>query len=155
MNIALQKTLVVAVATIIGTLSAIPCATHLKQDRDEPATSKFMQRKLDYSRDIVSGLATEDFEQISKAAQDMMLLSHEADWNVATTPQYLKASSDFRDTVKRLREAGHQKNLDGATLAYFEVTLNCVRCHKQLRHKEKLSPKLNNKPSKLSNEKQN
>ena len=92
-----------------------------------------MNQKLDYSREIVAGLATEDFQKISKGAQDLMLLSHEADWNVATTPQYLKASSDFRDTVGRLRDAGKEKNLDGATIAYFEVTLNCVRCHKQLR----------------------
>jgi hypothetical protein len=96
-------------------------------------SSEFMQRKLDFTRAVVDGLATEDFQKISKGAQDLMLLSHEADWKVITTPEYLKMSRDFRETTGRLREQGRQKNLDGATLAYFEVTLNCIRCHKQLR----------------------
>ncbi len=108
-----------------------------EQEKIDQSTSKFMRRKLQYSRDVVEGLSVENFDQITKAAQNMMLMSHEADWKVVTTPQYLKASSDFRDTVARLRSAGKEKNLDGATLAYFEVTLNCVRCHKQLRQKPK------------------
>jgi cytochrome c556 len=96
-----------------------------------------MQRKLDFTRAVVAGLATEDFEKISKGAQDLMLLSHEADWKVITSPEYLKMSREFRETTERLREQGRQKNLDGATIAYFEVTLNCIRCHKQLRQQQK------------------
>lgn len=106
------------------------------QDQDEQVeedTTPFMLRKLTYSRDIVSGLALEDFELISKRAQDLMLLSHEADWKVLTTPEYLKMSSDFRGSAERLRNNANEKNLDGATLSYFEVTLNCVRCHKYIR----------------------
>jgi hypothetical protein len=98
-------------------------------------SSEFMQRKLDFTRSIVDGLATEKFEKITKGAQDLMLLSHEADWKVVTSPEYLQASREFRVTTERLREQGRKKNLDGATLAYFEVTLNCIRCHKQLRQK--------------------
>ena len=124
------KAVTITLLTIAGGLLAVSAQ---QQDVIEEDTSKFMNRKLDYSREIVEGLTTENYKQITKAAQDMMLLSHEADWNVATSPQYLKASSDFRDTVSRLRDAGDSKNLDGATIAYFEVTLNCVRCHKQLR----------------------
>lgn len=129
-----KKLLLATIATVLGGFSAY---FNYVQDeaKIEKSQSGFMEQKLDYSREIVAGLATEDFERIGKAAQGMMLLSHEADWNVATTPEYLKASSDFRDTTARLRDVSHNKNLDGATLAYFEVTLNCVRCHKQLRHR--------------------
>ena len=123
----------VSAATLIGVLSAF----FSQQDGEtkiEQTTSAFMAKKLDYSREIVAGLATENFERIGKAAEDLMMLSHEADWEVITTEEYLKASRDFRDTAARLRDVSHEKNIDGATLAYFEVTLNCVRCHKQLRH---------------------
>lgn len=120
--------------TVAGSISL---GTYFQEpDKVEPDSSKFMQRKLEYSKAIVGGLATEDFEEIAKAAQDLMLLSHESVWQVATTPEYLKASSDFRDTTARLRTEAREKNLDGATIAFFEVTLNCVRCHKQLRLKE-------------------
>lgn len=107
----------------------------VKQDQDKVETTPtpFMLRKLDHSRDIVSGLAMEDFEMIAKNAQDLMALSQDAEWQVLTTPEYLKLSSEFRGSAERLREAASSKNLDGSTLAYFEVTLNCVRCHKYIR----------------------
>lgn len=75
----------------------------------------------------------EDYEAISKSAQDLIMFSHESDWNVITTERYLQMSSEFRSSADRLRKAGHEKNIDSATLAYFEVTLNCVRCHKYVR----------------------
>ena len=104
-----------------------------EQQQVLPNTGPFMMRKLDSSRDIVAGLATEDYQKIAKSAQDLMLLSHEADWNVFQTPEYLRMSSEFRGSAERLRDHANAKNLDGSTLAYFEVTLNCVRCHKYVR----------------------
>lgn len=118
-------------AGVLGLCAAIVGAQDPQDIQKD--SSKFMQRKLDYTRTVVDGLATEDFQKIAKGAQDLMLLSHEADWKVVTTPEYLKMSQEFRETTERLRNQGQQKNLDGAALAYFEVTLNCIRCHKQLR----------------------
>lgn len=96
-------------------------------------TAPFMQRKLDGAREIIKGLAIEDYDLISKSAQDLMLLSHETDWKVIQTEVYLRMSNEFRGSAGRLRDAANDKNLDGATLAYFEVTLSCVRCHKYIR----------------------
>jgi hypothetical protein len=93
----------------------------------------FMMRKLDAAKNIVSGLATEDFELIAKAASDLTLLSQESQWEVFQSDQYIRMSNDFRDSSTRLRDNARDKNLDGSTLAYFEVTLNCVRCHKYIR----------------------
>lgn len=103
-----------------------------EQEFDNEITP-FMKRKLDDSRNIISGLATEDYELITRSAQDLMALSQDADWKVLTTPEYLKMSSEFRDAAERLRDNAKDENVDGATLAYFEVTLNCVRCHKYVR----------------------
>ncbi len=123
--------LAIGVSTL-GILSAAFFGPQELQDTQR-SSNVFMQRKLDYTRAVVDGLATENYEKISKGAQDLMLMSHEADWKVITSPEYLKMSSEFRTTAERLRDQGDQKNLDGATLAYFEVTLSCIRCHKQLR----------------------
>lgn len=105
--------------------------------QDQPIqkdSKKFMRQKLDASRNIVKGLSVEDFDLISKSGQDLMLFSHDADWNVFQTQDYLELSREFRGSAQRLRDSANQKNLDGATLAYFEVTLNCVRCHKYVRN---------------------
>ena len=96
-----------------------------------------MARKLEASRDIMAGLAMEDFGKISRSAQDLMLLSHEADWNVLQTEPYLRMSSEFRSSAERLRDNAKAENLDGATLSFFEVTLNCIRCHKYVRGNHK------------------
>lgn len=95
--------------------------------------NRFMERKLDAARNIVSGLALEDYEMIAKNAQDLALLSLESQWNLYQTQPYIFMSDEFRGGSQRLRDAANAQNLDGATLAYFEVTLSCVRCHKYIR----------------------
>ena len=125
------KTYFAAAAILIGALTATLGIQEKREIQEGP--TPFMLRKLEYSKNIVHGLAIEDYNLISKNAQALMLLSQEADWNIISTPEYLKSSSEFRDSAQRLREMGNEKNVDGATLAYFEVTLNCVRCHKQIR----------------------
>ena len=96
-------------------------------------TTPFMKRKLDSTFALVEGLAVEDYQKIAKGAQDLILFSQETDWNVIQTESYLRMSREFRESAERLRDSAHDKNIDASTLAYFEVTLNCVRCHKYLR----------------------
>lgn len=109
-----------------------------KTAKIQKSSAKFMARKLNHTRDIVAGLATENYDAISKNAQKLMTLSHEADWKVIQTTTYLDMSGEFRESAERLRDSALEKNIDGATLAYFEVTLNCVRCHKYVRKYPKL-----------------
>ncbi len=131
--------------SLIGTfLLFLVGASAIVGFQDQPMqknASSFMQRKLDASRQIVEGLAIEDFDKISRAAQDLMLLSHEADWNVIQTEPYFRMSGEFRGAAERLRDSANASQLDSATLAYFEVTLNCVRCHRYIRQKVQ-APKL-------------
>jgi hypothetical protein len=105
----------------------------------DPATnapekvSKFMRAKLVHSQRILEALALEDFPQMAKHSQDLKLLSQESVWNVLQTEQYVKFSDDFRRRADALTDAAKKKNLDGASLAYVELTLNCVQCHKHVR----------------------
>lgn len=95
--------------------------------------SSFMRAKLTHSQKVVEGLATEDYEMIAKSAQEMSLLSQAASWQVLQTPEYAQHSREFRRATDSLTEMGKQKNLDGAALAYLDVTLKCVNCHKYVR----------------------
>ena len=127
-----MKFAVGAVSMLFLVLGAVAVGFQDPQPLDQDSR-KFMRKKLDSSRSIVEGLAIEDYTKIAQNAQNMMLLSHESEWNVIQTDSYVKMSGDFRSSAERLRDAAKAKNLDGATLAYFEVTLNCVRCHKYVR----------------------
>jgi cytochrome c556 len=104
-----------------------------EQDKVELNRSKFMRAKVEHSKQIVEGLAMENYDSIAQNAQDLMLLMNESMWNAFQTPEYVAMSSEFKAAAEHLREAAHNKNVDGATLAYFEVTLTCVRCHKYVR----------------------
>ena len=131
----------IATATILLAIGAGTLLYGFQDQSVQQDSKKFMKQKLDNSRNIVAGLATEDFDLISKSGQNLLLLSHEADWNVFQSQTYLQMSREFRGSAQRLRDTANDKNLDGATLAYFEVTLNCVRCHKYVRQSYQLQEK--------------
>jgi hypothetical protein len=54
-------------------------------------------------------------------------------WMVIQTEEYRRQSDEFRRSVAVMSKAAKDKNIDGATLGYMQMTLNCVRCHRQLR----------------------
>lgn len=92
-----------------------------------------MERKLEQSKTLLEGIATEDFEKIAGAAQALSLMSLESGWNVLTTQEFLDQSADFRRSIERIRSAAEKKNIDRAALGYLNMTINCVECHKYLR----------------------
>ncbi len=63
----------------------------------------------------------------------MSLLSLAETWQVFETPEYVEYSRKFRNAADALTEAAKEKNLDEATMAYNQVTTQCVECHKYMR----------------------
>jgi cytochrome c556 len=102
-------------------------------EQQEKPVHTFMHAKLAHSQSILEGLAVENYDQIAKSSQSLTLLSEEAGWNVLQTAEYARQSDLFRRHTKALTEAARKHNLDGATLAFVQVTLNCVECHKHVR----------------------
>jgi hypothetical protein len=99
----------------------------------EPQSKAFMRAKLEHSQKVLEGLALEDFDTIAKNAQAMSLLSLAASWQVLQTPEYAQQSLEFRRSADAITAAAKKKNLDGAALAYVEMTMKCVNCHKYVR----------------------
>lgn len=102
-------------------------------DKNSDDVKAFMRAKLEHSKNILEGLTTENFGLLAKESQQLTLLSLDADWQVLQTAEYAQLSLAFRKTSQSLTEAAQKKNLDGATLAYVELTLKCVQCHKYVR----------------------
>lgn len=92
-----------------------------------------MMKKLQHAQKVLEGIALNDFERIVKNGDDLIDLSKQAEWRALKTPQYELHSNEFRRSAETLVKAAREKNLDGATLAYVELTMNCVRCHKYVR----------------------
>lgn len=114
-----------------GTISA----TARQADSDAPREhlSTFMQVKLKLAQKVLEGLAVEDYPLIAKSSRDIGLLCQAESWQVLQTPEYNQQSLEFRRAVDKITVAAREKDLDAATLAYVDVTMKCINCHKYLR----------------------
>ena len=92
-----------------------------------------MRAKLEHSQEIVEGLAVENFDQIAKNAQQLSSLSQAMGWQVFPNEEYVLQSREFRRAVDALRNQAKEKNLEAAALAYLDVTMKCINCHKYVR----------------------
>lgn len=108
---------------------------------DRPRTrAEFMRLKLEYSKLVLEGLTLENYQTIVKNAQALKRLSEAAEWEVPTIPnagEYIVFTSEFQRLTDELARKAREKNMDGATLAYLRLTMNCVNCHKYVRQTAK------------------
>ncbi|MFG0294870.1 MAG: hypothetical protein ACF8PG_03105 [Maioricimonas sp. JB045] len=100
---------------------------------DGPADRhRLMERKLVAAQKILTSLAREDYAAMQSAADDLQELARQQ-WTTDESPRYRAHLKDFWVTLDGVSEAAAEKNLDGATLAYVQMTISCVKCHKYLR----------------------
>ena len=100
----------------------------------------FMRAKLDHSKNVLEGLALADFDLVARGAQELSLASQESSWQVLQTEDYARLSGEFRRACDGLRSAAKAENLDGAVLAWMEVTQECVQCHRYVRDEQPDGP---------------
>ncbi|NIP85536.1 MAG: hypothetical protein GTO03_08215 [Planctomycetales bacterium] len=119
-----------AAACVAGGLGGWMAAA---QPGDQPAdTDQRMQRKLVSAQNILAGLATENFEAIAKNARLLDELGKQR-WVQQETPAYRAQHLVFWFANDELIRLAEEKNIDGATLCYVQMTISCVNCHKVLR----------------------
>lgn len=100
---------------------------------DPPAKPTVMQRKLGHAQKVLEGLALEDFAAIGRNADGLIACVKDATWKIGRTDQYLIYSNDFVRGAEGLKKAAKEKKIDAAALAYVDITLTCVKCHRYLR----------------------
>ena len=124
----MQKSILPIVLLILLGVS-MPALTKEPMDKEQV----FMRTKLAHSQQVLEGLATEDFQSIADHSNQLKLISLDANWQVLQTEEYIRQSKEFRRATDNLTAAAEKKNLDGAVLAYFQLTQSCVSCHKYVR----------------------
>jgi hypothetical protein len=103
-----------------------------KQDRDE-ALAAMMQKKLKSAHLVLDGVAIGDFKKIANGGEELTQLAKSETWQLIRSPHYERHSADFIRATENLVKKAKEKNMDGAALAYVEMTLSCVRCHQYVR----------------------
>jgi cytochrome c556 len=99
-------------------------------------TKETMRLKLEYAQKVLEGIALEDYELITFNAQKLKAISQSAEWKHRSSAEYQRHTGDFARLAESLARAGERKNVDAATVAYFQLTASCVSCHRHLRGTE-------------------
>ena len=106
--------------------------------KDAPAPSRkahaeLMRKKLNSAQTVLEGMVLEDFGLMMQGAQELKKISTAAEFNVIDFGEYSLFADKFRRVTEKLEKKAKEKNLDGATLAYIDMTMSCVECHKYVR----------------------
>lgn len=119
-----------SLVVLLGLVLAIPSSSQDKKRDPDP----LMVAKLHESQALLAALALGDFDKIKKTADALYKLSSEAQFKKARqTPEYELHANAFQRSAETIANKAKAKNLDGATLAYLDLTLTCVRCHQYTR----------------------
>lgn len=114
-----------------------PAPTTKKTGDPLKDSSVWMKHKLVASQNILEGMTRGDYSQIAKNAQAMQDVTYLEGWVRADVPGYKTQLHVFNFSNGAIVTAAHEKNMDGVTLAYTQLTISCVQCHKIVRDKAK------------------
>ena len=92
-----------------------------------------MRSKLENTKQVLEGIALEDFEKIATGADKMNALTEADAWHVFNTPKYTELTVDFHKAVRQLTTAAKENDLEAATLRFMTVVTTCVSCHEHVR----------------------
>ena len=95
--------------------------------------NQLMIDKLQNSQKLLEGIALGKFDKIEKHANELVRISKTAEWLAQKKPRYEQFSNQFQEAAEEIAKKARAKNMDGVTLAYFDLTKSCVRCHEHMR----------------------
>ncbi len=112
-----------------------PAATqaHLEVDDQSQPSSFWMEQKLRISKELLTGLATADFDAIGRNAELMRGLNRVESFVRRGPEGYRDQLTQFNMATDSLIRASLDENLEAATLAFNQLTISCVGCHQHLR----------------------
>ena len=117
---------------VLALLFAGTSSTYAQAEK-ESGVKEAMRKKVAYSQQALVGITLEDYGLIANNAEKLVELSNKTNWYSRQVPEYELFLNEFRRNAEELMEAGKRKNLDAASLAYVQMTLSCVSCHKFIR----------------------
>jgi len=117
---------------ILASLLASTKSTYTQAEKDS-GVKETMRQKLAYSQQVLVGITLEDYGLVANNAKKLVELSNKTNWYSRQVPEYELFLNEFRRNAQELMKAGQEKNLDAASVAYGQMTLSCISCHKFIR----------------------
>ncbi len=92
-------------------------------------TQVLMRQKLESAHGILDALALEDFGKIEHHAKLLVDVSRATTWQKATDPDFMHYAKNFQASADFLAEQARKKNLEGVSMGYIRVVMDCLQCH--------------------------
>lgn len=128
-----RKLIALGTCLVVLTLCWTPSGTARQKQIGPGKTGQIMKAKLKHSQLLLEGIALADYIKIARNAEDLYELSKAEEWYQIKTAKYEMFTNEFQRTTENIIAKAKAKNIDGVTLAYFEMTMSCVRCHSYMR----------------------
>jgi hypothetical protein len=141
MTLSIRTAALVAACLLLIT-SASPFTTRGEEqatDKNQP-TNFWMRKKLEYSQNILAGITSADLDKVVANAEAMRKLSAIEGFLHGQTPGYRTQLHIFEESADEIIRQGKKDNVEGAALAFTQLTISCVNCHKQLRELQQPKP---------------
>ena len=106
------------------------------EKKDEPVGGlhRFMRQKMQASNLILEGLCMDDLKAVEAGTQSLLKMPSEAKWRVSNDMMYRRYSNEFVQAVEELQKEAEENDIDGASMAWVNVTMKCLKCHKWVRN---------------------
>ncbi|MCG8583392.1 MAG: hypothetical protein MI757_01605 [Pirellulales bacterium] len=136
-----MRTTILASVVVLFMASAVGWTQQEKDDKKQPKPdtrrpSVWMKVKLKSSEGILRGLTLGDFDLIEENAQRMSNFGRLEKIAHARNPEYQTQLRFLEHANSELIRQAKKRNLDGATLAFVQLTTSCVNCHRAIRKGE-------------------
>ncbi len=95
-----------------------------------------MRVKRDYAHRLLDAVVEGDFDAVREEAFRLKTIAETNDWRAVDTPEYVQRSNAFLASTERLYEAAKDEEADAVAIAYMDLTLKCVQCHRHLRDRK-------------------
>ncbi len=100
---------------------------------DERPMSFWMAQKIDHSKKILEALTKEDFAKAEAEANQLRTLGKIEGFVRRKDPAYLRHQRTFDSSLVEIAAQANEQNVEGAVLAFNQLTTSCIACHKTLR----------------------
>jgi hypothetical protein len=128
-----MRQIIVVLGLVLAGLVLLPRLAGQTEGPDKKKVTSLMQRKLVEAQKVLEAISLADFDKIITHADALNDISKQAEWRAYKTPTYEMFSGEFQRTAVALARSDKDKNIDAAALAYVDLTLTCVKCHKHVR----------------------
>lgn len=110
-----------------------------KESPEQPM-SVWMAKKIEYSKAILEALTAGRYDDIEKHAEQMRMIGKVEGFVRGRSPSYKAHLQTFDLATRELKRQAAAKNIEGATLAFHQLTTSCVTCHQTLRETPTIEP---------------